>query len=375
MTSFLFPTAKWELATATDKLTFRFENGATTLHCCLRGIKRTATHHTKNRNAMASSPDAKRLKLSNGRRPRINCRLRVGDLREEAIVRGFDPLSVNKTLKADLFEQLVSGSIHLKESPEFKSSDKEAFEALKKEMESELPSLRVKNVEDQKRRAERPPIRRSTWFYGPAEDGDLVDSEKPIVRYVLTDKRNKASKKHTKAEAKAHRAQKVRKFHAALSAVDRRNRAIRDADKLGTLTEQEKEERRAKYDMKQFTQESMNPPKESKKIKSKLGFTVWCADCPVIKTFDSTWATLEAANLRAKYLFFHIGAWGVPPDELFSTNEFYIDHDNKGMLTLRTWPDDSDEWSVGVMPDKEFEQGIVDGDDGDSEDDDVTPVA
>ena len=128
-------------------------------------------------------------------------------------------------------------------------------------MESELPSLRAKNIKDQKRRADRPPIARSTWCYcGPVEvlparsdDEDDDDDDWAIFLQIQSPQTKKTNSNGTQAENKAQRTHEVQVFQATLAAVDRVNSALEDASNLYTLTTQEKEARRAKYDMKQYT--------------------------------------------------------------------------------------------------------------------------
>lgn len=93
------------------------------------------------------------------------------------------------------------------------------------------------------------------------------------------------------------------------------------------------------------------------------GFTVWCSDgygndgwhCyqgPPDKVFDTTWKTVEDANSRARYLFYHHNPWGVKAEEIDDEPEETMTED--GLMTFRVDPPDSSIWTVSVMPASAF---------------------
>jgi hypothetical protein len=129
------------------------------------------------------------------------------------------------------------------------------------------------------------------------------------------------------------------------------------------LKRKREEEERAEaehlsYDQKQFTKDAKDPPTINKTFDSQLGFTVWCSAGEYYdpqKEFDSTWTTMAGANLRAKYLFYWKNCYGLPPDELMDMAAVEKKLSRQGLLTLMVHPDDSQEWTVGVVPDVAFE--------------------
>jgi hypothetical protein len=78
--------------------------------------------------AKATAPGA-------SKHPRISEKLTLAQLKDEAVARNMDPETLPK-LKSDLLELLVDGSIHLKETPEYKN-----YHAVVQKMANERPFL------------------------------------------------------------------------------------------------------------------------------------------------------------------------------------------------------------------------------------------
>ena len=107
-------------------------------------------------------------------------------------------------------------------------------------------------------------------------------------------------------------------------------------------------------------------PDKNKKP-SGSGFTVWSSsgypsdgfhsyDGPPEKEFDSSWPSAADANQRAKYLFYAENVWGLGADELIENH--HVEKKTVGpqkLLKLEVHPDDSEVWTVAVVPDQAFE--------------------
>ncbi len=153
--------------------------------------------------------------------------------------------------------------------------------------------------------------------------------------------------------------------------------------------EEEEAKRRKKWDPKMhFADKIVNPSDKNKDPdgnKSK-GFTVWCSDgygndgwhsyegAPA-KEFDTTYATKEEANDRARFLFQWKNPWGLGAEEFedlicsekstktglsipkqFRNYESEVTNTSTkdGMITYAVTPADSTTWTVSVVPDAAF---------------------
>ena len=128
--------------------------------------------------------------------------------------------------------------------------------------------------------------------------------------------------------------------------------------------EEEEEIHNRKWNAKiNFKPSIINPPNSNidpngNKMK---GYTVWCSDGygndgwhhyegPPDKEFDTTYATIEDANARARYLFYWKNPWGLPPEDIDAEEEI-SESIRHGLNTFKSHPPDSSIWTVAVVPD------------------------
>ena len=111
---------------------------------------------------------------------------------------------------------------------------------------------------------------------------------------------------------------------------------------------------------KQFEDCIINPsPKNTTPNGSNLqGFTVWCAIGsgsvrPLLRKFETTWARLEQAEARARYMFYWKNRWKLPPHALeqAAVTEF---KDKNGKCKSYTYRRGSYIWTVGITTDVTF---------------------
>jgi hypothetical protein len=128
--------------------------------------------------------------------------------------------------------------------------------------------------------------------------------------------------------------------------------------------EQKKEmERKNKEDLKRFSSCVKNPTTKQKDKTKKLEYTVWTS-CgydhdgwhsyggPPDKEFNSSFATLEEANSRVEYVFYYDNPWGSEREEMNAETD---EIDKKGICYMECRPDDSERWTVSVVPSIVFE--------------------
>jgi len=126
----------------------------------------------------------------------------------------------------------------------------------------------------------------------------------------------------------------------------------------------------------------MVPDKKHLNRKDKLKYTVWTSDGygndgwhsyegPPEKEFNSSYDTLEEANLRVAYVFYCKNPWGLGKDEMNDADTDSLRQ--QGMRFMQCEPPDSGIWTVSVVPSHAFDY-INDNvsnkyDDGDDDDD------
>jgi len=114
----------------------------------------------------------------------------------------------------------------------------------------------------------------------------------------------------------------------------------------------------------QFSNSVRNPPAKHTGEHNKLKYTVWqsCGygydgwhsyEGPPEKTFNSSYATLKEANERAEYAFYYQNPWGLQGDELPYAETDKVS--NQGFRFLECTPDDSECWTVSVVPSIAFD--------------------
>jgi len=108
----------------------------------------------------------------------------------------------------------------------------------------------------------------------------------------------------------------------------------------------------------------MVPDKKHLNREDKLKYTVWSSDGygndgwhsyhgPPEKEFNSSYDTLEEANLRVAYVFYCKNPWGLGKDEMNEADTDYIR--KQGMRYMSCEPDDSGIWTVSVVPSLAFD--------------------
>ena len=101
-----------------------------------------------------------------------------------------------------------------------------------------------------------------------------------------------------------------------------------------------------------------NPTTSNKNQSVKQQFTVWTScgsyEGPPDKEFNSSYATLEQANKRAEYVFFYKNPWGLTNDEEIPHPET-DEVTDQGFRYLECHSDDSQSWTVSVVPSIAFE--------------------
>lgn len=343
-------------------------------------------------NAAAIVVMSSKAKSGDGQ-PRIHKGMKLADLKEEAIVRGLSGKSLPKK-KADLLEQLVEGTICLTESTEWK-----AFVALKDEMESERKQLQGRILQEKHRKLQEDAAKFETLRQKEFDSQQVHHMYSyPRVHHcnlALTNKLLKDGTPRSSVKAcifcfQSHGVYSCQEcdFDICQTCFDNKNeepsekkkrkvakgmanksvkRTTRDILNYETDEDEQNDGRETEWNKEQFTKTVMDPPKQSQDRKGKLGFTVWYSsgypsdgwhsyEGPPTKEFDSTWKSADEANLRAKYRFYWGNCWGNEPHELFDRYETEVDEEVvNGLVTRHVCPPDSEEWTVGVVPDVAFE--------------------
>lgn len=125
----------------------------------------------------------------------------------------------------------------------------------------------------------------------------------------------------------------------------------------------------AKFDVKQFQDLVVNPSSKNRKRDGNgmKGFTVWCSsgyendgwhsyEGEPDWEFDTTYMTKDEANARARYLFFWKNPWGLTPQEVQDDNNGVTEKiDKHGFAKFQVHPDDSEVWTVGIVPDMVYD--------------------
>ncbi len=96
---------------------------------------------------------------------------------------------------------------------------------------------------------------------------------------------------------------------------------------------------------------------------NKLKYTVWksCGydydgwhgyDGPPMKEFDSSFDSVDEANMRVKYVFYYKNPWGLDRDEMHTDTHVMK---KSGVRFLCCCPDDSERWTVSAIPSIAFD--------------------
>ena len=150
---------------------------------------------------------------------------------------------------------------------------------------------------------------------------------------------------------------------AAQRAFEERQQAEAARRKEQERRSKEEFERKHAAELKRFARNIRDPPAKHLDADKKLKFTVWTS-CgydndgwhsycgPPSKEFNSSFATVEEANQRVEYVFLFQNPWGLDLDEMHSDDNFI---DSKGFRRMEVAPDDSQRWTVSVVPSQAFE--------------------
>lgn len=343
--------------------------------------------------------------------PRIHDKLTVKDLREEAECRGIDKQRLPK-LKKDLLHYLVEGSIHLKETQQWK-----AVKLLKLQIESERNQLHEQSMKQRWERERKAEERREVKK--AKERQAMQENRKKEVEKQKSLHTHSFPRVHPHLLAKSSELQfngksrdvtarceycgnddddwhdpnpvlytcescdfdicadcfKERNMtpqeKARARELERQRQEQLRKEQLAWRKQQEKEEREQErlWDAtKQFKKAIRHPPAKNKTVQgnSLKGYTVWSSDGydpdgwhsyqgPPDKEFDSTWKNVTDANARARYLFYWENSWGLPARDIDHCGEEPVDESAvDGLKTYTLAPPDSTRWTVGVVPDAAF---------------------
>jgi len=106
-----------------------------------------------------------------------------------------------------------------------------------------------------------------------------------------------------------------------------------------------------------------NPPKQNLSENRKLRYTVWTScgydkdrwhsyDGPPDKVFNSSFTSLEHANQRAEFVFYYDNPWGLGLYDMGAAET--DDTTSSGLRFLQCRPEDSQRWTVSVVPSSAF---------------------
>jgi hypothetical protein len=111
-------------------------------------------------------------------------------------------------------------------------------------------------------------------------------------------------------------------------------------------------------DLKRFPQNVKKPHATNKDESNKFKYTVWAKvvhrkqfEDNVEKEFDSSFATLNEANLRVEYAFYYKNPWGCNKDEVNADEDMEL---SGGLRYMRSNPDGGGSLTVSVMPSVAF---------------------
>lgn len=168
--------------------------------------------------------------------------------------------------------------------------------------------------------------------------------------------------------------EKEQKMRGQLYAMAKRNAAMqRELEEQERASEERRRQQEMIYereqeeqmlemhadDLEQFSGSIRNPTANFKDATKRLKYTVWTCDVhrrqdvgDVEKDFNSSYDTLEEANLCAEYVFYYDNPSRCDKDEM------YADMDDElpgGLRYLRSNPDGGGSWTASVLPSKVFD--------------------
>ncbi|GFH48014.1 hypothetical protein CTEN210_04490 [Chaetoceros tenuissimus] len=145
----------------------------------------------------------------------------------------------------------------------------------------------------------------------------------------------------------------------------RRQQYERDRIRREQEEKKRKEKLRRKYEryLAKFSEVVKHPRPENLNRENRLKYTVWksCGydndrwhsyEGPPEKNFDSSFDSLDEANQRVKYVFYFKNEWGLGKEEMHAESNF-VSQD--GVRFMQCCPDDSERWTVSVVPSGAFD--------------------
>ena len=328
--------------------------------------------------------------------------MKVADLKEEAVARGIEVKTLAKINKGELLNMLVEGStcitktnawgevLRLRE--QFAKERREAEELQnqrreemyrKSEKEEKERQEKLKAAREKERTEEISKQAHHHTHHHPkvhscklAETSDLQFHGSPRIYNARCSECSHFSTEYTCEKCEFHICQACFK-EKTMTPKEKRDEAKRNAAlekkrqeeqaKVIRMREEAEKERRKKWEPKaHFKPKIFDPPDKNLDPdgNKKKGFTVWCSDGygydgfhsyegSPDKEWDSTYATKEDANERARYLFYWKNPWGHEPEHIMEEEE--VDKTSKdGLVTYVASPPDSTTWTVSVVPDAAF---------------------
>ena len=339
--------------------------------------------------------------------------MKVGELREEAVARGMDFKVLTKMNKDTLLENLCVGSARLtktdawqeilavrakyqsqrEDAAEKKLAAQEAERRRQEEEWQRQEELRLKQeaerraklIEERAKEKASQAAKHTHSFpkVHPkrlAKSCELMLKGRPRNRqYICCDKcRHYTTPLWTCEEddfdicGECFRVENMTEKEKAVEAKRRAKEAKKAAEEAARMREEEEKEEKERQ--KKWLPENNFKPHIYMLSKKNLdpggngskGWTVWCSDGygndgwhsyqgPPTKHFDSTFATKEDANARAKYLFYWKNSYGYGVEEMHDHCwEGNKRETGEGLVEYTVHPDDSTIWTVAVVPDSAF---------------------
>ncbi|EJK73837.1 hypothetical protein THAOC_04519, partial [Thalassiosira oceanica] len=335
----------------------------------------TLQNKTKDQ-AASSGPPSKKRKAHPTKGGTVVKSMKVGDLKEEAVARGMDFKVLAKMNKDTLLENLCVGSARLTKTDAWQ----------------EILSLRAEYQSQREDAAEKKRVAQEAEWQRQEEDFPKVHPKKLAKSCELLIHGRPRTQQSTRCDGcrlyttplytceeddfdicgDCFRVKNMTEKEKAAEAKRRAKEAKRAAERAAKMREEE--EKAEKERQKKWLREYNFKPHIYNLSKKNLdpkgngskGWTVWCSDGygndgwhsyegPPTKHFDSTFATKEDANARARYLFYWKNSYGFRVEEMYN----HCQEDDKrvtgeGLVEYTVHPDDSTIWTVAVVPDSAF---------------------
>lgn len=168
-------------------------------------------------------------------------------------------------------------------------------------------------------------------------------------------------------EKRAYLANKYEEMRREQERAEEARRQQYERDRIRRKEEEKKRKERLKRKYKKylakFADVVKNPKPENLDRENRLKYTVWksCGydndrwhsyDGPPEKKIDSSFDSLNEANQRVKYVFYFKNEWGIEKEEMHAESNFL---NKDGMRFMQCRPDDSERWTVSVVPSNAFD--------------------